>query len=96
MAELDNSVRKGQRYETVFNFLCQSKQLNIRTRPPVWEVQSVSTQFLSIPPIPHARLVNEEDPCDIRMVSCAAIADGRSFKLVGQPESQHATEAEAA
>ena len=96
MADLENSVQKGQRYQAVFNFLRQDIHFNIRTRPPVWEVQSVSTRFLSIPPIPHARLVNEKDPSDIRMVSCAAIADGRSFKLVGQPENQHVPEAAAA
>ena len=96
MADLENSVQEGQRYEMVFNFLGQNNHFNIRTRPPVWEVQSVSTRFLSIPPIPHARLVNQEDPCDVRMVSCAAIADGRSFKLVGQPESRYVPEAEAA
>ena len=96
MADSENSVQKGQRYEMVFNFLGQNDHFNILTRPPVWEVQSVSTRFLSIPPIPHARLVNQKDPRDIRTVSCAAIADGRSFKLVREPKSRHAPEAEAA
>jgi len=86
-------VEEGQRYETVFTFLGRNNLFNIRGRPPVWEVQSVSTRFLALP---HARLVNQEDPCDIRMVSCATITEGRTFKLVGQSERRQQPQAEAA
>ena len=96
MTDLETFVRKGQRYETVFDAFEPHDRLNICTRPPVWEVQSVSTRFRSIPPIPHARIVNAEDPCDIRLVSCAAIADERCFRLVEQTEAQPVPEAEAA
>lgn len=78
-------VHEGQRYEKVFNILEGS--------PTRWEVQSVSTRFLRLP---HARLVNQEDPRDIRMVCCNTIADGRSFKLVSEPERQLPPQAEAA
>ena len=59
----------------------------------LWEVKSVSTQFLSMP---HARLVNQEDPRDIRMISCDAITDGQFFKLVTEPQRQHALQDETA
>ncbi len=59
----------------------------------LWEVKSVSARFLSLP---HARLVNQEDPRDIRMISCDAITDGQFFKLVSKPQRQHALQDEAA
>jgi len=86
-------VQEGQRYEKVFRFLGRNPHFNVRGHPTVWEVQSVSSRFLSLP---HARLVNQQDPCDIRMVACNAIAEGRSFKLISQPGEQQALESEAA
>ncbi len=59
----------------------------------LWKVKSVSTRFLSLP---HARLVNQEDPRDIRMISCDTIADGQFFKLVSEPQRQHALPDETA
>ncbi len=53
----------------------------------LWDVQCVSAQS---PSLPHARLVNREDPRDIRTISCDTIADGRFFKLVSEPQRQHA------
>ena len=78
-------VHKGQRYEKVFNILEGS--------PTRWEVKSVSTRFFHLP---HARLVNQEDPRDVRMVCCNTVADGRSFKLVSEPARQPSPRAEAA
>jgi hypothetical protein len=86
-------VQEGQRYQSVFRFLGRNGHFNVHGRPPVWEVRSISTDFLSLP---HARLVNREDPCDVRTVSCHAIAEGRFFKLVSQPEQQAEPSAEAA
>ncbi len=59
----------------------------------LWKVKSVSARFLSLP---HARLVNQEDPRDIRMISCDAITDGQFFKLVSEPQRQNAPQDEAA
>ncbi len=59
----------------------------------LWKVKSVSARFLSLP---HAWLVNQEDPRDIRMFSCDAIADGRFFQLVDEPQRQHARQNETA
>ena len=77
-------VREGQCYAKVSD-------------PPgcamLWDVKSVSTQFLSLP---HARLVNQKDPRDIRTISCDTIADGRFFKLVSEPQRQHALQDETA
>jgi len=86
-------VEEGQRYEKVSRFLGRNSHFNVRGHPTVWEVQSVSAQFDCLP---HARLVNQQDPCDVRMVSCDAIAEGRSFKLISQPEAQQTLGSEAA
>ncbi len=59
----------------------------------LWKVKSVSARFLSLP---HARLVNQEDPRDIRLISCDAITDGQFFKLVSEPQRQHTLQDEAA
>jgi hypothetical protein len=52
-------VQEGQRYEKVFKFFGRNPRFNVRGRPTVWEVQSVSSRFRSLP---HARLVNQQDP----------------------------------
>ena len=70
-------VQEGQHYAKVFD----GPGCGI-----VWEVKSVSARFLSLP---HAHLVNQEDPGDIRMFSCDAITDGQFFKLLGEPQRQH-------
>ena len=77
-------VREGQYYAKVFDGPGCGM---------LWEVKSVSARFLSIP---HARLVNQEDPRDIRLISCDAITDGQFFKLVSEPQGQHALQDEAA
>ena len=71
-------VREGQ---------CYAKVSDSPGCAMLWGVQSVSAQFLSLP---HARLVNQEDPRDIRTISCNTIAEGRFFKLVSEPQRQHA------
>ncbi len=77
-------VREGQYYAKVFDGPGCGM---------LWEVKSVSARFLSIP---HARLVNQEDPRDIRMIACDAITDGRFFKLISEPQRQNAPQDEAA
>ena len=86
-------IQKGQRYEKVFKFLGRNNRFKVRGRPTVWEVRSVSARFLSVP---HAWLVNQDDPRDFRLVSCNTLADSRYYKLVCQPERYHAIETEAA
>ncbi len=77
-------VQEGQHYAKVFDGPGCGM---------LWEVKSVSARFL---PLPHAWLVNQEDSRDIRMISCDVIADGRLFRLVGEPQRQHALQDEAA
>ncbi len=79
-----SQVREGQCYVKVFDGPGCAM---------LWEVKSVSAGFLSIP---HARLVNQKDPRDIRTISCDTIADGRFFKLVSEPQRQHALQDETA
>ena len=86
-------VEEGQQYQMVFNLLGRTGHLSYRGRPPVWTVLSVSEDFLSLP---HARLVSHEDPCDIRTISCHAIAESRFFKLVSGSEEQREPSVEAA
>ena len=77
-------VREGQYYAKVFDGPGCGM---------LWEVKSVSARFL---PLPHARLVNQEDPRDIRLISCDAITDGQFFKLISEPQRQHALQDETA
>lgn len=77
-------VREGQCYVKVFD----SPGCEMR-----WQVQSVSVQFLSLP---HARLVNQDDPHDTRTISCGTIADARYFKLLSEPQPSRAAQAEPA
>ncbi len=77
-------VQEGQHYAKVFDGPGCGM---------LWEVKSVSARFLSLP---HAWLVNQEDPRDIRMFSCDAIADGQFFKLISEPQRQHAPQDEVA
>ncbi len=77
-------VQEGQYYAKVFDDPgCRM----------LWKVKSVSARFLSLP---HAQLVNQEDPRDIRMISCDAITDGQFFKLISEPQRQHAPQDKAA
>jgi len=77
-------VREGQYYAKVFDGPGCGM---------LWEVKSVSARFL---PLPHARLVNQEDPRDIRLISCDSITDGQFFKLISEPQRQHALQDETA
>lgn len=67
-------VREGQRYA------------KIHGRPGFksgWEVRSIVAEVKSLP---HALLVNLDDPQDIRTISCNTIADRQYFKLIGQSQ----------
>jgi hypothetical protein len=66
-------VREGQRYAKVYATFDSTKG---------WEVRSICKRVV---PLPHAKLVNLEDPSDIRMVSCGTVADDRYFRLMSEP-----------
>jgi hypothetical protein len=67
-------VREGQRYAKVLATFASTMG---------WEVRSICKRIVSLP---HAQLVNLEDPTDIRMVSCGTVADDRYFKLMSDPQ----------
>lgn len=47
-----------------------------------WQVRSI---VVPVESLPHARLVNLDDPRDVRIVSCQTIADSQYFKPIGPP-----------
>ncbi len=48
-----------------------------------WKVRSIVVPAESLP---HAYLVNLDDPGDVRTISCLTIADRQFFKLIGQSQ----------
>ncbi len=50
-----------------------------------WEVRSIADQVASLP---HAVLVNLDDPRDTRTISCLTIANPLFFKLMSQPQQR--------
>ncbi len=67
-------VAEGQRYAKVYG------RSGYRSD---WEVRSIVVPVVSLP---HARLVNLDDPGGIRKVSCLTIADSQYFRLIGQSQ----------
>lgn len=65
-------VKKGQRY---------AKTCGRPGYGSGWEVCSIVATYKSLP---HARLVNMDDPLDIRTIACNTISDSQFFKLIGQ------------
>ncbi|MFQ5774270.1 MAG: hypothetical protein ACE5GS_07125 [Kiloniellaceae bacterium] len=63
-------VREGQRYAQRPGTYC---------RPAVWEVGSV--QF-GAAAIPHARLINVEDPLKIKTISCPTLVNPAFYELI--------------
>ncbi len=63
------SVREGQRY---------AQRFRIKNRPAIWKVGSVKESGS----IPHARLVNVEDPLQTKTISCVTLISGSLFELV--------------
>ena len=66
----NTGVKEGQRYAKIYG------QPDYRSD---WEVSSIVAVFKSLP---HARLVNVDDPQDVRIVSCDTVADRRYFRLM--------------
>ncbi len=67
-------IQKGQRYAKV------SGRSGFRSG---WEVRSIVAPAESLP---HAYLVNLDDPNDVRSISCLTIADSQFFRLMGQSQ----------
>ena len=63
------SVQEGQRYVQRFR---------IKNRPAIWKVGSVKESGS----IPHARLVNVEDPLQTKTISCTTLIDCSFFELL--------------
>ncbi len=63
-------VKEGQRY---------AQRLNTQTRCPIWKVGSILSNAVAIP---HARLVNVEDPLQTKTISCAILCDHIYYELV--------------
>jgi len=67
-------IQEGQRYAKV------SGRTGFRSG---WEVRSIVVPAESLP---HAYLVNLDDPKDVRTISCLTIADSQYFRLMGQSQ----------
>ena len=64
-------VCQGQRY---------AQRVSIYTRTAVWEVGSVQSDTV---PVPHARLVNVEDPLRTKTISCLTLANPAFYEFLG-------------
>ncbi len=69
-----SQVAEGQRYAKVYD------RHGYRSG---WEVHSI---IVPVKSMPHARLVNLDDPGDIRTVSCLTIANSQYFRLIGESQ----------
>jgi hypothetical protein len=69
-----DQIQKGQRYAKV------SGRTDFRSG---WEVRSI---VVPVESLPHAYLVNLDDPNDVRTISCRTIADSQFFRLMGQSQ----------
>ncbi len=65
-------VREGQRY---------TQRLSMQHRTAVWKVGSI----LSSPvPIPHACLINVQDPLQTKTISCTTLAYQAYYQLIAE------------
>ena len=65
-------VREGQRY---------AQRLSMQHRTAVWKVGSILSSPL---PIPHARLINVQDPLQTKTISCTTLVDRMYYQLVSE------------
>lgn len=64
---------------------CYRKILEGRSVRSSWKVSNI---VMPIEDLPHAHLVNIDDPGDVRTVSCATIADRHYFEPMQQPQAE--------
>ena len=65
-------VREGQRY---------AQRLNMYHRTAVWKVGSIISSTLAIP---HACLINVQDPLQTKTISCTTLVDRVYYQLVSE------------
>ena len=65
-------VREGQRY---------TQRLSMQHRTAVWKVGSILSSTLAIP---HARLINVQDPLQTKTISCTTLVDRVYYQLVSE------------
>ncbi len=70
-------VTKGQRY---------AQRLSMQQRTAVWKVGSI----LSTVHIPHARLINVQDPLRTKTISCTTLVDRVYYQLVAESATRSA------
>jgi hypothetical protein len=63
-------VKEGQRY---------AQRRSTRQRAAVWKVGSILSNVVTIP---HARLVNVEDPLQTKTISCSTLCDRVYYELI--------------
>ena len=72
------NVQEGQRYV---------QRSGPIYRPSIWKVGSIKASCL---PIPHALLVNVDDPLQTKTISCPTLADRIYYELIGDPAANAA------
>ncbi len=65
-------VREGQRY---------TQRLSMQHRAAVWKVGFILSSTV---PIPHARLVNVQDPLHTKTISCTTLANQAYYQLIAE------------
>ncbi len=65
-------VREGQRY---------AQRLSMQHRTAVWKVGSILSSTLAIP---HACLINVQDPLQTKTISCTTLANRMYYQLVAE------------
>lgn len=66
------NVREGQQYV---------QRLGLHFRPSIWKVGSIKADAV---PIPHAFLINVNDPLETKTISCPTLADRIYYELLGE------------
>ncbi len=62
-------VKEGQRY---------AQRPSLPQRAKVWKVGSIS----NVVAVPHARLINVEDPLQTKTISCATLCNRTYYELI--------------
>ena len=65
-------VKEGQRY---------AQRLSMQHRVAVWKVGSILSSTVAIP---HARLINVQDPLQTKTISCTTLANQAYYELVAE------------
>ena len=65
-------VREGQRY---------AQRLSTQHRAAVWKVGSILSSTVAIP---HARLINVQDPLQTKTISCTTLVNQAYYELVAE------------